>query len=54
MESYEEFCMRSLAMLQEGKLKKKTCEPLCSLKTGSVIRFHGRPILLPLVSKPEL
>uniref|UniRef100_A0A096MDC5 Centriolar coiled-coil protein 110 n=1 Tax=Poecilia formosa TaxID=48698 RepID=A0A096MDC5_POEFO len=49
MESYEEFCMRSLAMLQEGKLKKKTCEPLCSLKTGSVIRFHGRPILLPLL-----
>ncbi|XP_054891128.1 centriolar coiled-coil protein of 110 kDa-like [Poeciliopsis prolifica] len=49
MESYEEFCMRSLAMLQEGKLKKKICEPLCSLKTCSVIRFHGRPILLPLL-----
>ncbi|XP_036004327.1 centriolar coiled-coil protein of 110 kDa [Fundulus heteroclitus] len=50
MESYEEFCLRSLAMLQEGKLKKKT---LCSLKARSVIRFHGRSILLPLLSAEQ-
>lgn len=52
MESYEEFCLRSLAFLQEeGKFKKSTCEPLCSLKTQSVILFHGRAILSPLVRK---
>lgn len=52
MESYEEFCLRSLAILQEeGKFKKSTCEPLCSLKARSVIRFHGRAVLSPLVRK---
>ncbi|XP_029944969.1 centriolar coiled-coil protein of 110 kDa isoform X2 [Salarias fasciatus] len=51
MESYEEFCLRSLALLQEeGKFKTKTCEPLCSLKDCSVIRFHGRAVLSPLLS----
>ncbi|KAK2833472.1 hypothetical protein Q5P01_017361 [Channa striata] len=54
MESYEEFCLRSLAILQEeGKLKKRTCEPLCSLKACSVIRFHGRAVLLPLLSAEQ-
>ncbi|KAM4716906.1 centriolar coiled-coil protein of 110 kDa isoform 2-T4 [Anableps anableps] len=53
MESYEEFCIRSLAMLQGGGLKKKTREPLCSLKPCSVIRFHGRSILLPLLSAEQ-
>ncbi|MEQ2200165.1 hypothetical protein XENOCAPTIV_024057 [Xenoophorus captivus] len=51
MESYEEFFLRSLAILQEGKLKKKTREPPCSLKARSDIRFHGRSILSPLVYK---
>lgn len=52
MESYEEFCLRSLAILQEvGKFKKKTCEPLWTLKACSVIRFHGRAVLSPLVRK---
>ncbi|XP_038556361.1 centriolar coiled-coil protein of 110 kDa-like [Micropterus salmoides] len=51
MESYEEFCLRSLAILQEeGKFKKTTCEPLWSLKARSVIRFHGRAVLSPLLS----
>uniref|UniRef100_A0A8C4GXZ6 Uncharacterized protein n=1 Tax=Dicentrarchus labrax TaxID=13489 RepID=A0A8C4GXZ6_DICLA len=52
MESYEEFCLRSLAILQEeGKFKRTTCEPLLSLKARSGIRFHGRAVLLPLVRK---
>ncbi|XP_041832163.1 centriolar coiled-coil protein of 110 kDa-like [Melanotaenia boesemani] len=54
MESYEEFCLRSLALLhEEGKFKKKTCEPLCSLKTLSVIDFHGRAVLSPLLSTEQ-
>uniref|UniRef100_A0A665V3B7 Uncharacterized protein n=1 Tax=Echeneis naucrates TaxID=173247 RepID=A0A665V3B7_ECHNA len=52
MESYEEFCLRSLAILQEEeKYKKMTCETLCSLKACSVIHFHGRGVLSPLVRK---
>ncbi|XP_040919088.1 LOW QUALITY PROTEIN: centriolar coiled-coil protein of 110 kDa-like [Toxotes jaculatrix] len=54
MESYEDFCLRSLAILQEeGKFKKTTCEPLCSLKARSVIRFHGRAVLSPLLSAEQ-
>uniref|UniRef100_A0A3Q3NM35 Uncharacterized protein n=1 Tax=Mastacembelus armatus TaxID=205130 RepID=A0A3Q3NM35_9TELE len=54
MESYEEFCLRSLAILQEqAKFKKKTCEPLCSLKARSAIRFHGRAVLLPVVRNTQ-
>ncbi|XP_042247926.1 centriolar coiled-coil protein of 110 kDa-like [Thunnus maccoyii] len=54
MESYDEFCLRSLAVLQEeGKLRKRTCEPLCSLKARSVIRFHGRAVLSPLLSAEQ-
>ncbi|XP_026216665.1 centriolar coiled-coil protein of 110 kDa [Anabas testudineus] len=54
MESYEEFCLRSLAILQkEGKFKERTCEPLCSLKACSVIRFHGRAVLSPLLSSEQ-
>uniref|UniRef100_A0A671XYV6 Uncharacterized protein n=1 Tax=Sparus aurata TaxID=8175 RepID=A0A671XYV6_SPAAU len=49
MESYEEFCLRSLAMLQETRgVRKMACEPLWSLKAGSVICFHGRAVLSPL------
>uniref|UniRef100_A0A3Q0SYJ3 Uncharacterized protein n=1 Tax=Amphilophus citrinellus TaxID=61819 RepID=A0A3Q0SYJ3_AMPCI len=52
MESYEEFCLRSLAILQEeGKFKKTTCEPPCSLKARSAIHFCGRAVLSPLVRK---
>lgn len=43
MESYEDFCLRRLAALQEEKM----CEPL--LEAHSVIHFHGRPALPPLV-----
>ncbi|XP_056256393.1 centriolar coiled-coil protein of 110 kDa-like isoform X3 [Seriola aureovittata] len=54
MESYEEFCLQSLAILQgEGKYKKMACEPLCSLKACSVIRFHGRAVLSPLLSAEQ-
>lgn len=50
MESYEEFCLQSLTILQEQrKFKKMTCEPPCSLKACSVIRFYGRAVLSPLV-----
>ncbi|KAM7386876.1 hypothetical protein PAMA_009484 [Pampus argenteus] len=53
MESYEQFCLRSLAILQEqDKFKKTICEPLCSL-TSSVIRFHGRAVLSPLLSAEQ-
>ncbi|KAM3863895.1 centriolar coiled-coil protein of 110 kDa [Diretmus argenteus] len=51
MESYEEFCLRSLAILQEeGKSKRMACEPRCPLKTLSCIHFHGRAVLSPLLS----
>ncbi|XP_035510148.1 centriolar coiled-coil protein of 110 kDa-like isoform X2 [Morone saxatilis] len=54
MESYEEFCLRSLAILQEeGKFKRTTCEPLLSLKARSGIRFHGRAVLSPLLSAEQ-
>lgn len=54
MESYEEFCLRSLAILQqEGKFKKRTCETLGSLKACSAIRFHGQAVLSPLLSAEQ-
>ncbi|XP_074553611.1 centriolar coiled-coil protein of 110 kDa isoform X2 [Halichoeres trimaculatus] len=53
MESYEEFCLQSLAVLQEGERFKKTCETLESLKACSVIRFHGRAVLLPLLTAEQ-
>ncbi|XP_020514838.2 centriolar coiled-coil protein of 110 kDa [Labrus bergylta] len=55
MESYEEFCLRTLAVLrEEGKLKKTTCETPRSLKARSAIRFHGRAVLSPLLSAEQL
>uniref|UniRef100_A0A3B5A0X1 Uncharacterized protein n=1 Tax=Stegastes partitus TaxID=144197 RepID=A0A3B5A0X1_9TELE len=47
MESYEEFCLRTLALLQEeGTFRKKwACDPACSPKARSVIHFHGRAVL---------
>lgn len=54
MESYEEFCLRRLAILQEeGKFKKTTCEPPCSLKTRSAIHFCGRAVLSPLLNAEQ-
>ncbi|TKS91940.1 Centriolar coiled-coil protein of 110 kDa [Collichthys lucidus] len=54
MESYEEFCLRSLAILQEeGEFKKRTCEPLWSLEARSVICFHGRAVLSPLLNAEQ-
>ncbi|XP_047428870.1 centriolar coiled-coil protein of 110 kDa-like [Mugil cephalus] len=54
MESYEDFCLRTLAALQDGELKKATCEPLLSsLKALSVIHFHGRAVLSPLLSAEQ-
>lgn len=54
MEGYEEFCLRTLALLQdEGKFKKLTCEPFRSLKTQSVISFHGRAILPPQLTAEQ-
>ncbi|XP_068435652.1 centriolar coiled-coil protein of 110 kDa-like isoform X2 [Clinocottus analis] len=54
MEGYEKFCLRSLVVLQEeGKFKRTTCEPLWSRKALSVIRFHGRAVLSPLLSAEQ-
>lgn len=54
MESYEEFCLRSLALLQEeGKLKRATCEPLWPPGSRSVVRFYGRAVLSPLLSEAQ-
>lgn len=54
MESYEEFCQRTFPLLQdEGKFKKLICEPLCSLKTQSVISFHSRAILPPQLTAEQ-
>ncbi|KAM9745551.1 centriolar coiled-coil protein of 110 kDa isoform 1-T1 [Menidia menidia] len=54
MEGYQEFCVRTLALLQEeGKFKEKTREPLCSLRARSVICFHGRAVLSPLLSAEQ-
>lgn len=55
MESYEEFCLRSLASLQEeGKLRNKMREPFLSLKAQSAIYFYGRAVLSPLVRKKKI
>ncbi|KAM4598295.1 LOW QUALITY PROTEIN: centriolar coiled-coil protein of 110 kDa [Polymixia lowei] len=54
MESYEEFSLRILAILQEEhKSKKMVCEPHSPLKALSIIRFHGRAVLSPLLSADE-
>ncbi|XP_040045925.2 centriolar coiled-coil protein of 110 kDa isoform X2 [Gasterosteus aculeatus] len=54
MEGYEEFCLRSLAVLQEeGLFKKTTSDPLWSLTALSTICFHGKPVLSPLLSAEQ-
>lgn len=54
MESYEEFCLRSLVRLQESGETKETPEPQRLERPHSVIRFHGRAVLSPLVRKKTL
>lgn len=51
MESYEEFCERSWARLQESGESTKTREPRRLPKPHSLIRFHRRAVLSPLVRK---
>lgn len=53
MESYEEFCLRSLVLLQEERKLRKKCEPFFSLKAQSAICFYGRAVLSPLVRKKK-
>ncbi|KAL6102912.1 ccp110 [Pungitius sinensis] len=54
MEGYEEFCLRSLAVLQEeGHFEKTTCDPLWPLTALSAICFHGKPVLSPLLSAQQ-
>ncbi|XP_056144444.1 centriolar coiled-coil protein of 110 kDa-like [Lampris incognitus] len=49
METYEEFCLRTLAVLkEEGRFNEPASEPYWPLKALSVIRFHGRTVLSPL------
>nr|XP_061805727.1 centriolar coiled-coil protein of 110 kDa-like [Nerophis lumbriciformis] len=52
MESYEKFCVRSVATLQEeGKFKKTTCEP--TVKYSSVILYCGKAVLSPLLNAEQ-
>ncbi|XP_045066868.1 centriolar coiled-coil protein of 110 kDa [Coregonus clupeaformis] len=55
MESYEDFCLRSLARLQtesQGKSQGQQtgCEPPGLVEALSFIHFHGRAVLSPLLS----
>ncbi|XP_042172283.1 centriolar coiled-coil protein of 110 kDa isoform X1 [Oncorhynchus tshawytscha] len=55
MESYEDFCLRSLARLQtesQGKSQGQQtgCEPTGPVEALSFIHFHGRAVLSPLLS----
>ncbi|XP_077383229.1 uncharacterized protein ccp110 isoform X1 [Festucalex cinctus] len=52
MESYEEFCLRSVATLQEeGKFKRTTCEPIVTY--SSVIVYCGKAALSPLLNAEQ-
>ncbi|KAM9784742.1 uncharacterized protein ccp110 isoform 3-T6 [Syngnathus typhle] len=52
MESYEEFCLQSVATLQEeGKFKAATCEPMVTY--SSVIVFCGKAALSPLLDAEQ-
>ncbi|XP_075998750.1 centriolar coiled-coil protein of 110 kDa isoform X2 [Genypterus blacodes] len=54
MESYQEFCLKSVAILQQGEeFKEIGREPLCSPKARSFILFNGRAVLLPLLSAEQ-
>ncbi|XP_038845362.1 centriolar coiled-coil protein of 110 kDa-like [Salvelinus namaycush] len=55
MESYEDFCLRSLARLQtesQGKSQGQQTgsEPTGPVEALSFIHFHGRPVLSPVLS----
>ncbi|XP_054616679.1 centriolar coiled-coil protein of 110 kDa-like [Dunckerocampus dactyliophorus] len=51
MESYEEFCLRSLSVLQEKGKFKRSFEPLT--KTYSVILFCGKAVLSPVLNAEQ-
>lgn len=54
MESYEEFCVRSLARLQaEGQTMRTACASHRSQDPLSIIRFYGRTVLPPLLSEEQ-
>ncbi|KAM6957247.1 centriolar coiled-coil protein of 110 kDa-like [Aplochiton taeniatus] len=54
MESYEEFCVQSLDRLRaEGKTGRTVPRPASSLEKDSVLCFHGRPVLAPLLSEAQ-
>ncbi|XP_062307042.1 centriolar coiled-coil protein of 110 kDa-like isoform X2 [Osmerus eperlanus] len=54
MESYEEFCQRSLAILQaEGQAMRTVGVPHPSQDPHSTIRFHGRAVLPPLLREEQ-
>ncbi|KAL0993414.1 hypothetical protein UPYG_G00107500 [Umbra pygmaea] len=52
MESYEDFCIRSLDRLKaESKVKQRDCEPTGPLGgLTDFIHFHGRAVLSPLLT----
>ncbi|XP_077475909.1 uncharacterized protein ccp110 [Stigmatopora argus] len=52
MESYEKFCVRRVSTLQEeGKFKKRTCEP--PVTYSSVILHCGKAVLSPLLNAEQ-
>ncbi|KAJ8398744.1 hypothetical protein AAFF_G00419410 [Aldrovandia affinis] len=53
MESYEEFCSSSLARLQTEGKRKMCCEASSPQGALSLIRFHGRAVLLPVMSEEQ-
>ncbi|KAJ8246247.1 hypothetical protein GJAV_G00265450 [Gymnothorax javanicus] len=50
MESFEEFCLRSLGRLQSERKGQDCVESSRQQEALSIIRFHGRAILAPLLS----
>ncbi|KAG7491403.1 hypothetical protein MATL_G00003290 [Megalops atlanticus] len=50
MESYEEFCSKSLARLQTEGRMQMCGESSSQQEALSIIRFHGRAVLSPLLS----
>ena len=48
MEDYEIFCRKHLSRIQEEAIKKENCFT-AQHKNISLIRFHGVPVLSPLV-----
>ncbi|XP_035252916.1 centriolar coiled-coil protein of 110 kDa-like isoform X2 [Anguilla anguilla] len=53
MESYEEFCFSSLARLQTQGKRKSSCEASGQQRALSLIQFHGRALLSPVLSDEQ-